>query len=165
MRAAPAFELSLGLNAAERSLLALLAAVLAAALAGWIGSYVEAAAGTTQRGAWRWVALVLVAAALGAGIGWRAARSKPSTLRWHQGRWTWTDSGVEHEGTVLPMLDLGTWLLLTLRSQQGALRWATVGRQRAGTAWHPLRATLFAPGRIAFDRESIEPGAGGSTPR
>jgi hypothetical protein len=67
---------------------------------------------------------------------------------------------MEHDGTVEPKLDLGVWVLLVLRSQQGAVRWATIGRQRAGPAWHPLRATLFAPSHV-----TTEPDAGEGTPR
>jgi hypothetical protein len=159
MRAAPAFELTLALSATERALLALLSAAVAAALAAWAWSHVDAAAGPAGRGLWPWFVVVPLAAAVGFGIGWSAARPESRTLRWHQGLWTWTADGIEHEGTVQPKLDLGSWLLLMLRPRQGARRWATVGRQRAGPAWHPLRAVLFAPGRIA-----TEPGTGESTP-
>jgi hypothetical protein len=159
MRAASAFELILRASVAERGLLALLTATVAAALAAWVWSHVDAAAGPGGRGLWPWLAVVPVAAAFGAWMGWSAARPESRTLRWHQGRWTWTVGGIEYEGTVQPKLDLGSWLLLTLRSQEGALRWATVGRQRAGVAWHPLRAALFAPGGNA-----AETGAGESTP-
>src|SRR5688572_28261630 len=159
MRAAPAFELTLRLSATERGLLALLAATVAAALVAWVWSHVDAAAGPAGRGLWPWLVVVPLAAAVGGWIGWRAARPESRTLRWHQGRWTWSAGGIEHEGTVQPKLDLGSWLLLTLRSRQGGRRWATVGRQRAGLVWHPLRAALFAPDRIA-----TEPGTGESTP-
>jgi hypothetical protein len=159
MRAAPPFQLTLRLSATERGLLALLAATVAAALAAWIWSHVDAAPGPAGHGLWPWFVVAPLAAAAGAWIGWSAARPESRTLHWHQDRWTWTAGGIEHEGTVQPKLDLGSWLLLALRSQQGALRWATVGRQRAGVAWHPLRAALFAPGRMA-----TEPGAGESTP-
>jgi hypothetical protein len=159
MRAAPAFELTLRLSTTERALLALLAAAVAAALAAWLWSHVDAAARPTGRGLWPWFVVVPGAAAVGGWMGWSAAHPESRTLRWHQHRWTWTAGGIEHEGTVQPKLDLGSWLLLTLRSQQGALRWATVGRHRAGVAWHPLRAALFAPGRMA-----TEPGTGESTP-
>jgi hypothetical protein len=159
MRAAPAFELTLRLSATERGLLALLAAAVAAALAAWGWSHVDAAAGPAGRGTWPWFAVVSVAAAVGAWFGWSSARLESRTLRWHQGRWTWSADGIEYEGTVQPKLDFGSWLLLTLRSPQGALCWTTVGRQRAGVAWHPLRAALFAPGRIP-----TEPGTGASTP-
>jgi hypothetical protein len=158
MRAAPAFELTLGLSALERSLLVLLGAAVAAALAAWVWSHVDAAAGPTGRGLWSWLAVVSIAAGVGASIAWRGARLQPRTLRWRQGRWSWTDSGIEHDGTVQPKLDFGSWLLLVLRPQHGGrARWATVGCQRAGPAWHPLRATLFAPA-------ATEPGAGEGTP-
>jgi hypothetical protein len=160
MRAAPAFELTLSPGVIERALIALLAATAAAAPAAWVWSHIDAAVGPAGRGMWPWVAVVAAALAVGASIGWSAARSESRTLRWNQGRWTWIAGGIEHEGTVQPKLDLGSWLLLALRSRQGALYWATVGPQRAGAAWHPLRAALFAPGSRA-----PEPGAGEGNPR
>jgi len=160
MRAAPPFELTLGLSATERVLLALLVAAVAAALAAWVWSHVDAAAGPAGRGTWPWLAVVPVAATIGACIGWSAARRDLYLLRWQHGHWTWVDGGIERDAIVQPKLDLGIWLLLVLRSQQGAVRWVSAGRQRAGEAWHPLRATLFAPGAVG-----LEPGAGESTPR
>lgn len=146
MHAAPAFELSLGLSATERSLLALLGAAVAAALAAWVLSHVDATAGPAGRGLWPWLTLMPSATAVGACIAWSVARPKPCALRWQQGRWSWIDSGIEHSGCVQPKLDLGSWLLLALCPQGGGpARWGTVGRRRAGAAWHPLRATLFAP--------------------
>jgi len=165
MRAAPAFELTLGLSATERLLLALLGAAVAAALAAWVWSHIDAAAGPAGRGTWPWFSVVVIAAGAGAWIAWRAARQAPCTLRWHHGGgWTWTQGGdlgdLLHEGAVQPRLDLGSWLLLALRPRHGAVRWATIGRQRAGAAWHPLRAALFAP-----DRTTVEPGSSEGVPR
>jgi hypothetical protein len=162
MRAAPSFELTLGLSAIERSALALLVAVSAAAIGAWLWSFADADAGPQGRGPWAWLAVVAAAAGVGGWIGWAVAKPRTCTLRWHQGVWTWVDaqSGTEYQTTVEPRIDLGSWLLLALRLPDGVTRWATVGRRRAGTAWHPLRATLFAPAR-----HSIEPGAGESAPR
>jgi len=166
MRAAPAFELTLTLSAAERSLLALLTAVVAAALAAWIWSHLDAAAGPAGRGPWPWFAVVPLAAGAGAWIGWRAARPVPRTLRWQHDRWTWIDErATEHEGTVQAQLDFGGWLLILLRPQRGPVAWATVGRRRAGLAWHPLRAALFAPSRDADEPDAAESGAAGNPPR
>ena len=165
MRAAPAFELTLGLSATERLLVALLGAVVAAALAAWVWSHVDATAGPAGRGMLPWLTVVPLAAGVGAWMGWRAARPEACTLRWHRGRWAWTQGSLEHEGSVQPKLDLGSWLLLALRPQHGAVRWATVGRQRAGAAWHPLRAALFMPGQIALEPRADEPGAGEGAPR
>jgi hypothetical protein len=160
MNGTPAFELTLGLNAIERSLIVLLAAAVAAALAAWGCSHVDAAAGPAGRGPWPWLTALPIAAGLGAWIGGRGARQESLALRWHHGHWTWRIDGIEHHGSVQTKLDLGSWLLLALRPQHGAARWATVGRQRAGAAWHPLRATLFAPGQA-----TVEPAAGESAPR
>jgi hypothetical protein len=160
MNGAPAFELTLVLSATERSLIALLAAAVAAALAAWGCAHVDAAAGPAGRGPWPWLTALPIAAGLGAWIGWCGARQEPLALRWHHGHWAWRIDGIEHHGTVQPKVDLGSWLLLTLQPQQGAVRWATAGRRRAGAVWHPLRATLFAPGKA-----TAEPAAGESAPR
>jgi hypothetical protein len=161
MRAAPSFELTLRLSAAERGLLALLTAVVTVALAAWAGSHVDAAAGPPGRGDWIWLVVVLVAAGIGARLGWGVSRQPWRTLRCHGGCWTWVEGGVEHDGTVQPTIDLGSWLLLTLRTQEGTVRWATVGRQRAGAAWHPLRTALFAPG-LSAGAGAVELGTGES---
>jgi hypothetical protein len=162
MRAVPGFELTPGLSAAERLLLALLAAAVAASLAAWIGSHVDAPAGPAGPaggGSWTWVALVSIAGAAGASIGWALARQPPCLLRWQDGRWSWTDHAGTHDGAVQPKIDLGSWMLLVLRSREGGVRWAPIGRQRAGQAWHPLRATLFAP-ELASTRIDTGKGTG-----
>jgi hypothetical protein len=161
MSAAPAFELTSSVGAVERSMLALLAAVIGAALAAWVWSHVDARIGLIGHAAWAWLAAVAAAGASGR-IGWAVAMPRACTLRWQQDRWTWIDarSNLENVGVVEPRLDLGNWMLLALRSPDGAVRWVTVGRRRAGAAWHPLRATLFAP-----LRRKVEPRAGESAPR
>ena len=162
MRAAPTFQLALRLSAVERGLVAWLSAVACAASATWLWSFVDAAAGTAGHGPWAWAVVGAVAAGVGGWLGWAAANPEPSTLKWHQGRWTWANERdwKEHEVIVEPRIDLGSWVLLVLRWPDGVTRWASVGRRRAGQAWHPLRATLFAP-----PRRSIEPGAGEGAPR
>ena len=158
MRAVPGFELTLGLSAAERLLMALQAAAVAASLAAWAWAHVDAA-GPAGRGSWTWVALVSIAGGAGASIGWSLARQPPCLLRWQDGRWSWTDHAGTHDGAVQPKIDLGSWMLLLLRSREGRVRWAPVGRQRAGQAWHPLRATLFAP-ELAATRTDTGKGSG-----
>ncbi|HEX6720621.1 MAG TPA: hypothetical protein VF107_03580 [Burkholderiaceae bacterium] len=161
MSAAPAFESTLNGGAAERSLIALLGAVTGGALGAWLWSHVDARIVLGGHAALAWL-VVVASAGVSGWIGWFIAVPRPCTLRWQQDRWTWIDaqSNIECAGTVEPRLDLGNWMLLALRSPDGALRWATVGRRRAGAAWHPLRATLFAPAR-----RRIEPRAGESAPR
>jgi hypothetical protein len=137
MSAAPAFELTLSGSATERSLVALLGAMAGAAVVAWLWSHADARTDFRAHAAWAGFAIV-GSAAVGGWIAWF----------------------VESVGTVEPRLDLGHWMLLALRSPDGALRWATIGRQRAGAAWHPLRSTLFAPAR-----RTIEPHAGTGAPR
>jgi hypothetical protein len=67
---------------------------------------------------------------------------------------------VIHEGVLQPRIDLGNWLLLVFRSHAGKAWWVTADRRRAGPAWHPLRATLFAPGAA-----TVKNSAGESAPR
>lgn len=162
MRAAPAFELALGLSTSERSLIAALAGVVAAVLAAWVWSHVDAAAGPAGRGAPPWIIVLVAAASVGAWAGWHAAPNNAGTVRWHQGRWEWLEAatGALHEGVLQPRIDLGSWLLLVFRSHAGKAWWLTAGRLRAGANWHPLRATLFAPGALA-----VELSRGESTPR
>ena len=154
MSAAPAFELTVGGAAGERWLVALLVAVTGAALAAWLWSHADARASLGGHAAWAWFAVVAAAGA-GGWIGWLVALPRPCTLRWQPDRWTWIDaqSDIECEGTVEPRLDLGNWMLLALRSPDGATRWAAIGRQRAGAraAGTPLRRRLFAP-RAPQDR-------------
>jgi hypothetical protein len=161
MSAVPGFELTLNGGLTERSLIALLGAVTAAAFVAWLWSHVEARAVLGAGAAWTWI-VVVGSAGVGGTIGWFVAVPRPFTLRWHQHRWSWIDarSGIECVGSVEPRLDLGGWMLLLLRSPAGPKCWAAIGRQRAGAAWHPLRATLYAP-----VRRTIEPGAGESAPR
>ena len=161
MRAAPAFELTSSEAAGERWLVALLLAVTGAALAAWLWSHVDARANLRVHAAWAWFAVVATAGVAG-WIGWSVARPRPCKLRWQQDRWTWSDarSNIECVVSVEPRLDLGTWILLMLRAPGDAVRWVAIGRQRAGVAWHPLRATLFAP-----RRRTVEPRAGESDPR
>lgn len=159
MRAVPGFELTLSLGATERLLLASLAAAVAASLAAWAWSHVDAAAGPAGRAAWTWLVVVAIAGGAGASIGWSLARQPPSLLRWQDGRWSWTDHAGAHDGAVQPKIDLGSWMLLLLRSREGRSCWAPVGRRRAGQAWHPLRATLFAP-ELVTTRTDIGEGTG-----
>jgi hypothetical protein len=90
----------------------------------------------------------------------------PRTLRWQRDCWTWSDErAVEHEGSVQAQLDFGGWLLLLLRPRHGPAVWATVGRRRAGPAWHALRAALFAPRRSPDETGAGGPDAAGKPPR
>lgn len=153
MHAAPAFELTVALSAAERLALALLGCVVAGALATWVWTHAQAAAGPTGGGWWPGVVAVAGVCALGAWAGWRAAPDVRGTIGWRQGQWTWveTGGGDVHDGALEPVLDLGSWLLLVFKSRSGASWWLTAGRGRAGVAWHPLRCALFAPGGIAVE--------------
>jgi len=151
MRAAPAFELSIGLSRTERALLGALAAVAASALAAWGWSHVDAAVGPAGRGLWPWLVVVTLAGGTGALAGWAAARGAAGTLRWHAGQWTWVEAAtaVEHHGTPAARLDLGSWLLVSFAAVDGHKAWFTIARARAAPAWHALRSALFAPDRAA----------------
>jgi hypothetical protein len=160
MRAAPAFELDVAPGRRERAALATIGGACAAALAAWIWSHVDAAAGPAGRGAMAWLAVGVGATMLGGWAGWRLAPRDPHTLAWRQGQWTLRQhSAAPCEGTLQIKLDLGGWLLLRFRSAAGgAASWLAVSDSDAGPAWHPLRATLFAPG---VSEPTRGPGQGG----
>jgi len=164
MRAAPAFSLPTAFGRVERLAIALLGGVCAAAFAaaGW--AHVDAAAGFAGVGAGRWIAVVAGAALAGMAAGWRMAPRSAGTLQWQQGQWTLTlrgASGVPAAGCAgapQPVFDLGGWMLLRF-VPEGRHRplWLAVSRTAAGAAWHPLRATLFAPGSSAPAQGGVAP--------
>ncbi len=102
-------------------------------------------------------AAVCVAGSLAAWAWWRRP-SQDRMLAW-DGR-QWSVDG--HPGTLAVMLDLGGWLLLRLR-QGGRMstRWVPVSAHEAGTAWHGLRAAVFAP--PPQSPETGRPGAGNAS--
>ena len=145
MRSAPAFELDLRPGWAERAVCGLLGAATAGALAAWLGSHL--AADTVQRPSL--LAGIIAAALVGGALAWALTPRRVGRIAWHDGRWTLQLVGKSsQEGSLQPMLDLGSWLLLRFRPlPPGRASWLGIGRGSAGSAWHPLRATLFAPGR------------------
>jgi hypothetical protein len=158
MREAPPFEALCRLHAVERTLLAALSGGVAAACLAWVATQVDAAAVAWP---WPWPMALVGAAAAGAGLGWRtSAAAAAGTLSCRQSQWAWCEAAgapeeagaawaLSTEAVVTPRIDFGSWLLLTVRTPDGAVRWVTIGRRRAAGAWHPLRAALFAPRRHA----------------
>ena len=148
MRAAPAFEFDVAPARRERVALAMIGGACTAVVAAWIWSLVDATAGPAGRGAMAWLALSVGATVLGGWAGWRLAPREPRTLAWRQGQWTLCRrAAAPCEGTVQVKLDLGGWMLLRFRpTADSAASWLAVSDHDAGLAWHPLRATLFAPG-------------------
>ncbi|MCC7456926.1 MAG: hypothetical protein IT390_08135 [Nitrospira sp.] len=133
--------------------IALLGAAAAAALAAAVWAHVDAAAGLRGLGAGRWIAVVLGAAVAGMALGWWSAPRAAGTLQWQQGQWTLVpcsasgSAAASRVGSLRPVFDLGGWMLLRFVAEDGRhARWLPVSRVSAGAAWHPLRATLFAPG-------------------
>lgn len=167
MRAAPAFSLPTACGRAERAAVALLGGLCASAVAAAVWAHADAAAGFAGLGAWRWFVVVFAAGLTGAGLGWCLAPRSAGMLHWQRGSWTLVlgDPGVTAsagDGTVRPMWDLGSWMLLcfTPADRSGA-RWLCVNEAAAGAAWHPLRATLFAPGAGGPPQAPAD-GAGGA---
>jgi len=154
MRAAPAFELHVVPSRTERVALALLGGLSAAATASWLWSHVDAAAGLAGHGASVRLGVAFGAALLGGWLGWAAAPRSSTTLCWRQGCWALRRADAEFaEGQLQARLDLGGWLLLRFQSAgDGRPSWFGVSRRQAGPAWHPLRATLFAPGAAGGQR-------------
>jgi hypothetical protein len=162
MHAAPAFELGFGLSRIERIVLAVLVAAASAAVALGIWSHVDAAAGLAGRGLLPWLVVGSAATTGGCALGWLVAPKATGTIRWHQERWTLRRAGEQwlEEGIVEAKLDLGSWMLLRFRSVSGRALWFGADRQRAGAAWHALRATLYAP---AVSRRQASTGGGESS--
>ncbi|WP_425261535.1 hypothetical protein ACPOLB_11680 [Rubrivivax sp. RP6-9] len=120
-------------------------------------------------GAWRWLHVLLAAAAGGAlalwallhlmqpgwfALGaagaaalsaWRLVRPQPAHLAWDGEAWRL--DGVPVAADL--MLDLPRWLLLRLRALPGGAvagtRWLAVPAAEAGPAWRALRAALYSP--------------------
>jgi hypothetical protein len=145
MRSAPAFELTLGPGWAEKATCSVLGAAAAGAPAAWLGSHLE----TATVGPLPLLVIGLGVALAGGWLAWTLTPRRAGRVAWHDGHWALQlGLGPPQEGSLQPMLDLGSWLLLRFRPlPSGRTRWLGVGRCSAGAAWHPLRATLFAPGR------------------
>jgi hypothetical protein len=122
----------------------------------------------SNAGAWRWIHIGLPALAAGVVVAWllglgevdaigagaaaavaafaagllarRLAQPQPLELRWDGRVWL---AGGEPVGVEL-MIDLGSWLLLRLSGGRRR-RWLAVPQHEAGSAWHGLRAALYAP--------------------
>ena len=151
MRAAPAFELDVTPGRTERVVLAMFGGACVAAVAAWIWSHVDAAAGPAGRGAAAWFVVGAGAAIGGSWLAWWLAPRSPGTLAWHQGQWTLCrQPAAPCAGTVQAKLDMGDWMLLCFRpAGDGPASWMAVSSHVAGPAWHALRATLFAAGASA----------------
>jgi hypothetical protein len=69
-------------------------------------------------------------------------------MHWQQGQWSLRRAGQPQamDGSLEAKLDLGSWMLLRFDATSGRACWLTARRQAAGSAWHALRATLYAPG-------------------
>jgi hypothetical protein len=147
MRAAPAFELSFGVRPVERAVVAALGGASATALALWLWSHIDAAAGPAGLGVWAWLVAGVGAAASGAWAGRALIPATHGTIGWQQGEWTIRSTATTPcTGALEAKLDLGTWMLLHLRpAEGGAGHWLTVRRADGdASSWHALRATLFA---------------------
>ncbi len=98
---------------------------------------------------WRpelWTVAVAVALALAGVAAWRAdLHSARGRLHWDGQRWTLDECAVQPAVAV----DLGGWMLLRLRRPGARFPlwpplWRPLSVRRAGAAWVPLRAALYA---------------------
>jgi hypothetical protein len=131
MRRTPPVRVQLEPQPAVQGVVALIAALAAAGLAGWAVSHRESA--------WAlWLLLPLVAA-----WGWRSAAVLPRRLRWDGQGWWLTEAHASAETAVnlVVLIDLDGWLLL--RATPGP-RWLPLSRRQQPAQWGALRATLFA---------------------
>ena len=81
-------------------------------------------------------------------------------LLWNGRDWRWVASTEPLPGQevhVRVALDLGAWLLLSVRTAapRGPQRWLPVGRAQAASAWHGLRCALFHPSDAASPHEPL----------
>ena len=117
MRAAPAFELDVTPGRPRRAVVAMIGGACAAAVAAWVWSHVDAAAGPAGRGAWRGsrsAGLRRCWAAGSAGGLHRARRTRSPGAR-DSGRCGAGARQRRDAGTVQVKLDLGGWMLLRFR--------------------------------------------------
>ena len=142
MRSAPpvrwACAANLGWLATQLALNSTAAAVGVAWLAGWNGwsSPVPLAAG-------------LGGAALAAFVSWRGLRHGPVAVEWNSGHWSLQDTTGRHRpGQLDVMIDLGGWLLLRFRPEDGSLRrrshWFATSCGGRHAAWSAFRAALYS---------------------
>ena len=130
MRAAPAVAVQASGGRLWRWLNAVLPACAAVALALLALQHAE-------RPPWP----VAVVAVLTFAVTWWRARPQAVALHWDGQRWTADVTPV----ALQLMIDLGFVLLLRLHPEAGgAARWVPVTAAEAGTAWHGLRAAVYA---------------------
>jgi hypothetical protein len=100
-------------------------------------------------GAAAWLPLGLVLALAAAWLSGRRLRSAPALLIWDGSVWSLRREGAAQQpGRALPMLDLGTWVLVRFEPiESDALRgsrWLALGRRNAPAGWPALRVALHA---------------------
>ena len=139
MHAAPPVRIDLVPDRAAGWVVLVLAAIAAANVALWLGAMAE------LRGAK--LGAVGMTAALAVAGGLRGLRPGcVGLLTWDGSNWFWVEAGLR---PVVPrvMLDLGAWMLLRLKLQDGtrATLWGMATQQRASTAWSAWRAALLSP--------------------
>jgi hypothetical protein len=137
MRRTPPVAVHIQRQPAVQAVVALIAALAVAGLAGWAISHRPQA----------WPALL--AAPMVAVWAWREAAALPRRLRWDGEAWWLAEPDAQDESAVrlAVLIDLDAWLLL--RASPGP-RWLALSRRQQPSTWGALRATLFAaPGGAA----------------
>lgn len=131
MRRTPPVVVHIQPQPAVQAIVALIAALAIAGLAGWAISHRPQA----------WPALLAVPVA--AAWAWREAAGLPRRLRWDGEAWWLAEPGAQAETAVRlsVLIDLDAWLLL--RATPGP-HWFALSRRQQPAAWGALRATLFA---------------------
>jgi hypothetical protein len=103
----------------------------------------------------RWLDAGLVAAvwgtlafaALAAWAGWRWSAAPACRIAWTGAQWTTSCADAVPVESAPPrvMLDLGPWLLLSIRPVAGGRRlWVGLSRADAGASWRPFRAAVYS---------------------
>ena len=143
VRSAPPLQVTIRRFDRWQGCVALLAALAAATLAGWIGSRLASSTASTS-------VAVLVSCALAAVLGWRGSRRAPLRLRWDGQQWHLGSAAgaIDHDvaGCPRPMIDLGSWLMVAFENSGSVTGHVWLPLQRRGLErdWHALRCALYA---------------------
>ena len=88
--------------------------------------------------------------------GFCMTRSRPavhgSVLRWDGHNWFWSRQNDDGVCAVRCVMDLQVWMLLRLRTSEGAGEWIWLQRKDHVKSWYPLRRVLIFDAVSADDR-------------
>jgi len=139
MRAPPAVSVEARTGTGWRAFQSLLHASAIGTAAWWLVWQLE----WGLAGMWAAAGLAVLAGVLG----WALSAAPPMTIAWTGARWSLSVAGADAGDVAAPqvMLDLGGWMLLRLRPQDGGRgHWAALARADAATSWQVFRAAVYS---------------------